>query len=97
MDSQGEWFLSPAYDVVFSDGPGGEHSLDIAGEGKNPGIEDFYRVGESIGLDLKKMKKSISQVREAVANWPVYAKSNGVSRKETSSISKVLCYTMTLP
>jgi serine/threonine-protein kinase HipA len=44
MDEQGEWFLSPAYDVVFSDGPGGEHSLDIGGEGKRPPLSTSIRL-----------------------------------------------------
>ncbi|WP_426130063.1 hypothetical protein [Pararhizobium sp. PWRC1-1] len=32
MDASGGWTLSPAYDLTYSDGPGGEHSAAIAGE-----------------------------------------------------------------
>ncbi|GGC11195.1 hypothetical protein GCM10011363_29810 [Marivita lacus] len=38
MDAEGSWSLSPAYDVSFSDGPGGEHHLAIAGEGRRRSI-----------------------------------------------------------
>ncbi len=32
----GAWTLSPAYDLEFSDGPGGEHTLTVAGEDRAP-------------------------------------------------------------
>jgi len=34
MNSSGEWALSPAYDITFSKGPGGEHSMTVDGEGR---------------------------------------------------------------
>ncbi len=37
MDSAGDWRLAPAYDLTYSPGPGGEHYMDIAGEGKDAG------------------------------------------------------------
>lgn len=36
MGASGEWRLSPDYDLTYSSGPGGEHSADIAGEGRAP-------------------------------------------------------------
>nr|NJM04738.1 HipA domain-containing protein [Desulfobacula sp.] len=33
IDTKKEWTLTPAYDLTFSKGPGGEHSMSIAGEG----------------------------------------------------------------
>lgn len=36
MSRAGEWRLAPAYDLTFSLGPGGEHYMDIEGEGRNP-------------------------------------------------------------
>src|SRR5690606_19130851 len=35
MNKTGEWRLAPAYDLTYSRGPGGEHYLDVEGEGKN--------------------------------------------------------------
>lgn len=81
MDETGEWRLSPAYDIVFSDGPGGEHTLDIGGEGCNPGIDDIRRVGENLKFDKKVVEESISKVRAAVDLWPSFAGDNDVSEK----------------
>jgi len=33
-DTTGEWALSPAYDLLYTPGPGGEHTMSLAGEGK---------------------------------------------------------------
>ena len=38
MNEVGEWQLSPAYDLTFSSGPGGEQSTMVIGEGKTPGL-----------------------------------------------------------
>ncbi|BDQ35462.1 type II toxin-antitoxin system HipA family toxin [Pseudodesulfovibrio portus] len=87
MDETGEWRLSPAYDMVFSDGPGGEHALDVGGEGRNPGIDDIRRVGKNLKLGKKVVEGAISQVRAAVDLWPSFAGGNGVSEKTIQAIS----------
>lgn len=33
MDAAGDWRVSPAYDLTFQDGPGGEHQTSVAGQG----------------------------------------------------------------
>ena len=35
MDENGTWTVSPAYDLTFSTGPGGEHCTTIMGNGRN--------------------------------------------------------------
>lgn len=87
MDETGEWRLSPAYDIVFSDGPGGEHTLDIGGEGRYPGLDDIRRVGKNLKLDKKVVEESIASVRAAVGRWPAIAVDNGVSKKAVQAIS----------
>ena len=34
MNPRGEWSLSPAYDLGFAPGPGGEHTMTVLGEGR---------------------------------------------------------------
>ena len=36
MDQNGTWRLAPAYDLTYAAGPGGEHYLDVEGEGRRP-------------------------------------------------------------
>lgn len=40
------WKLSPAYDLTFSNGPGGEHQMDVCGEGKHPGRAHLLRLAQ---------------------------------------------------
>jgi serine/threonine-protein kinase HipA len=90
MDRSGEWRLSPAYDVIFSDGPGGEHTLDIAGSGKNPGLEDIRKVGDAVGISKATMAESVDRVRASVDRWDEFADKNDVPRKVTAEIASVL-------
>ena len=32
MSKEGQWRLSPAYDVTFREGPSGYHQMDVMGE-----------------------------------------------------------------
>jgi serine/threonine-protein kinase HipA len=41
MNHRGEWSLSPAYDLIYSPGPGGEQSMTVLGEGKAPTKADI--------------------------------------------------------
>ena len=34
MEQEGQWRISPAYDVTFCHGPGGEHQMDVFGEAR---------------------------------------------------------------
>jgi len=47
-----EWFLSPAYDLVFSSGFNGQHTTTIAGQG-NPSRNDILEVAKLTGLPQK--------------------------------------------
>lgn len=78
MDGQGGWRVSPAYDLSFSDGPGGEHHLDIAGNGRTPGRDDMLTAGRQVGLKPREMDGILAEVSEAVLNWKTHADRAGV-------------------
>ncbi|RLD88804.1 MAG: type II toxin-antitoxin system HipA family toxin [Bacteroidetes bacterium] len=59
----GKWQLSPAYDLVPSEGFNGNHSTTIAGKG-NPGIEDMFKVASETGLKLKRVENIFDEVYE---------------------------------
>lgn len=91
MHPNGKWEVAPAYDLIFSSGPGGEHSTAIMGEGRNPGPKDLLRLAEATGLVKKeKAQEIILAVEEAVSHWPEIAVNAGVSKKSIDSISRQL-------
>lgn len=78
MDAQGEWRLSPAYDLTFSGGPGGEQTTMVMGEGKDPGALHLTQLGADARLPRKTVQDIIAQTLEALGGWSHLAKAHGV-------------------
>jgi len=79
MDPEGDWRLAPAFDLTWSAGPGGEHNLDIAGEGRRPTRAHVASLGARHGLAAHRVVAIVDEVRTAVADWPRFATEAGVS------------------
>jgi len=77
-----KWQLSPAYDLMFSTGIYGEHTMTVAGEGKAPQREHIAKIAQKFGLD-KVMDTLIDEVNDVVMQWKDYAQKAGVSNKNT--------------
>ncbi|MFG6431501.1 type II toxin-antitoxin system HipA family toxin [Roseateles sp. LYH14W] len=69
-DAAGQWRLSPAFDLTFSFGPGGEHTTSIAGEGRAPGNADLMRAAEQGGLKRADARRVIAHWREVFQALP---------------------------
>ena len=85
LNARNEWIFAPAYDLVFSYGPGGEQSMLVMGEGRNPGTAQLQALGKQHGI--KNAPEILAKVERAVANWPRYAELADVSRKSTKDIA----------
>lgn len=90
MAEDGQWSASPAYDVTFASGPGGEHALDVGGEGRNPGVNHIRAVARDAGISEPTVAAVLDRVTAAVNQWPVFASSNGVSKRMTAAIDRTL-------
>ena len=86
LSSRNEWIFAPAYDLTFSYGPGGEQSMLVMGEGRNPGAAQLQALGKQHGI--KDAQEILAKVKTAVANWRRrYAEQADVSRKSTKEIA----------
>lgn len=65
MDASGRWSLAPFYDFTFADGPGGWHTLSVAGEGANPGPDDLKRLAAQTGIPANEARDAIDRARAA--------------------------------
>ncbi len=90
MDQNGIWRLSPAYDLSFSDGPGGEHNLSINGNGRNPTREDMVAVGIGAGIKRHRIDETIEDVDQVVRNWPCFAETHNIPSARINEISQRL-------
>lgn len=86
LEEDGTWHTSPAFDLTFSSGPGGEHALDVAGEGRAPGVEHIAEVARSSGVHRDVVRTCVEQVKSAVDLWPVHASASGVSTESSRAI-----------
>ncbi len=80
MNHEGEWSLSPAYDLTYSPGPGGEHSMTVLGEGKTPKKSDVYSIGEKHGMKKREIGLIVEAVSDAVNRFQSHAQTAGVSK-----------------
>ena len=88
MDQDGKWRLSPAFDVTYSHNPAGQwtnqHQMSIYGKRDGFELQDLISIGESISVS--RPQQIIEEVRNTVAQWPVFAKEAGVSESLTKEI-----------
>lgn len=88
LDAKKEWALTPAYDLTFSKGPGGEHSMSISGEGGTPGKKEVLCLGEKTGLPFHKIRDIIGEVGASIERWPEFAKAADVCEQTRNQIWK---------
>lgn len=90
MDAQGNWTVSPAYDLTFSSGPAGEHSTMIMGEGKNPTKAHLLKLAGTVGIKQDQSLKIIHQVLASLKKWEAFSGTAGVSKKQSKNIEATL-------
>jgi serine/threonine-protein kinase HipA len=90
MDENGTWRLSPAYDLTYSYGPGGEHCTTVMGEGKYPSSSSLLKLAQVADIKPEKATQIIHHVKEAVVNWPRFAKEAEVTSRSMESIEAEL-------
>lgn len=62
MDAHSSWKLAPCYDLTFCEGPGGEHQMDIEGEGRYPARAGLLRLASSNSLDAGRAADTIARM-----------------------------------
>jgi serine/threonine-protein kinase HipA len=88
MDERGRWASSPAYDLTFADGPGGEHTMLIAGEGRAPGLGHLRSLAGA--AELRRAEAVLDEVRAAVARFERFADEAGVPARLRQSVARAL-------
>lgn len=90
MDTDGSWYLTPAYDVSYSYQPGSfwvdAHQMTINGKRDDFTIDDLLAVAKQVrGMGARQI---IRDVCSAVQQWPVFAEQAGVFRSSADKIGK---------
>lgn len=88
MANDGEWELSPAYDLTYSTGPGGEHWTSYSGEGRNPETANLLKVSKAASISDKAARMIIDQVKTSLSKFRQMAADSGVPPKTSTPIVK---------
>ncbi len=64
LDRDRRWHLAPCYDLTFSEGPGGEHQMDVCGEGRNITRVKMLELAEQGGLEASWAKEIMQRFVE---------------------------------
>lgn len=85
------WQLAPAYDITFAHNPKGEwthqHLMSVNGKYKNFTLADIFTVADRFGIG--EAKQIITEVREVIKSWPIFAKEAGLDDKEIKRIKSL--------
>lgn len=93
LDSEGNWNLSPAFDITyaFNPGPGkwtATQQLSILGKREGVTRDDLIKMGRQCNVaTLPKLKAVIDRVVESLQQWEKFAAEAKVAEKETSKVN----------
>ncbi len=62
------WQLAPAYDLTFTHGPGGEHTMTVAGEGREPSRKHIMRIAQGADIDQREATDILNEDAAAVVD-----------------------------
>src|SRR5690606_29809205 len=80
MDGMGRWKNSPAYDLTFSSGPGGQQSTMVMGEGQSPTIDHLVKLGLEGNIKGAVNDGIIQQTTHAPRQLETFATNPGVTK-----------------
>ncbi len=82
--------MAPAYDLVFAPGPGGEHTMTVAGEGRAPARSHLLQLAAPAGISGSDAESILDGVAATAARWRVHAREAGVSPKSAKVVEKAI-------
>jgi serine/threonine-protein kinase HipA len=92
MAENGNWKLSPAFDLCHSFRPGStwvsQQSLSVNGKRQKITTGDFLSVAKE--MNIKKAAKIVLQINEVVRKWPEYSEKTGVDSRLRDAIGSTL-------
>jgi serine/threonine-protein kinase HipA len=69
LTRSGNWTLAPAFDLTFSEGPGGEHWTTVKGAGKGITREHLMALAADASIKTGRAGEIIDEVVRPTPNW----------------------------
>ena len=96
MSHAGDWDISPAFDLSYAHNTAfgawtRSQQMSVNGKRENITTDDLITCGRNCNIGtLPKLKSILSQVSEAITNWPTYAEAAGVTSQKIDAIQTAL-------
>lgn len=94
MDRDGQWRLSPAFDVAYAYNPSGEwtdrHQMSLNGKRDGFDRSDLITFGRTAGLKTARVESLLDAVVDAVERWPDFAAEAGVLEEQVDDVQNGL-------
>jgi serine/threonine-protein kinase HipA len=84
------WRLAPAYDVTFSDGPGGQHQMDVCGVAEDISRAQLLKLADQGGLDQKFANDTIERIQEVTSGVKAWAADFPIRKATIKTLSNVV-------
>ncbi|MEB2319702.1 MAG: HipA domain-containing protein [Pseudomonadota bacterium] len=101
MNRQGEWRLSPAFDVSYAYNPDGswthQHQMSLSGKRDHFVLSDLVAFGVFCDLKPRKAEDIVREIHAHVENWPDFAQRAGVAEKTARAIHRAMRREMIIP
>jgi serine/threonine-protein kinase HipA len=88
LNEQGLWKLSPAFDLTYSFGPGGEHATSVAGHGKDISRAHLLQVAKAGGVPIKTAERCINEWVTAAKGMEKWARDLPIRRATLQGLLK---------
>ncbi|MFL9994918.1 type II toxin-antitoxin system HipA family toxin [Paraburkholderia sediminicola] len=87
LSAQGQWQFSPAYDLTFNEGPGGEHQMDVCGESRAPARRHLLQLASLTGIPARAAEAVIERTVGVAGRFRDHARSFPIRRATVSLIA----------
>jgi serine/threonine-protein kinase HipA len=85
-----QWQLSPAYDLTFNEGPGGEHQMDVCGEGRAPGRRHLLQLAAEVGLPAQHAGDIIERIAQIAGTFRQLAAGYSITADTTLHMARAI-------
>ena len=90
LNERRHWQLAPAYDLTFSQGPGGEHHMDVAGEGGTITRHHLLKLATDADLNLTLATRLLDTMLIQQATFAERARQYPIRNATVQTISRAL-------
>lgn len=90
LDRRRHWQLAPCYDLSFSDGPGGEHQMDVCGEARIIDRTHLLDLARQGGLDTRWAATVIDRMMPVARDFSQVVAIPGIRRTTAAHICRLV-------